>query len=55
MPTLHWLTRDEDIHAVQKIAYRLLESVSDLSAGKSEIGNMLIRGGNPDADCWPTP
>ncbi len=48
MPTLHWLTGDDDTHAVQKISYRLLEAVSDLATGKSDTGNMLIRGGNPD-------
>ncbi len=41
MPTLHWLTRDEGIHAVQKVSYRLLDEVSDLSAGESDTGNML--------------
>lgn len=33
MPTLHWLTRDEDIRAASRAPYRLLEEVPDLSAG----------------------
>ena len=41
MPTLHWLTRDEGIHAVQKVPYGLLDEVSNLSAGESGTGNML--------------
>ncbi len=49
MPILHWLTRDEDIHATRKVPYRLLEEVSDLSAGELDAGNMLIQGDNLDA------
>ncbi len=41
MPTLHWLTRDEDIYKALKVPYRLLEESSDLSAGESDTGNML--------------
>ena len=38
MPTLHWLTRDEDPRAASRVPYRLLEEVSDLSAvGHSKI------------------
>ena len=49
MPILHWLTRDEDIHATRTVPYRLLEEVSDLSAGELDAGNMLIQGDNLDA------
>ena len=49
MPILHWLTRDEVIHATRKVPYRLLEEVSDLSAGEPDAGNMLIQGDNLDA------
>ena len=28
MPTLHWLTRDADIHAAARVPYRLLEEAS---------------------------
>ena len=44
MPTLHWLTRDTDIHAVARVSYRLLEETPDLSTG-----NMLIQGDNLEA------
>jgi hypothetical protein len=46
MPTLHWLTRDNDLSAAEKIPYRLLEEVPDLGAGDRENGNMLIQGDN---------
>ena len=46
MPTLHWLTRDEDLRTVSRVPYRPLEEASDLSAGESDAGNMLIQGDN---------
>ena len=46
MPTLHWLTRDTDIHAAARVSYRLLEEAPDLSAGDLDAGNMLIQGDN---------
>ena len=46
MPTLNWLTRDEDVRAAQHVPYRLLEETSDLSAGEADAGNMLIQGNN---------
>ncbi len=49
MPTLHWLTRDTDIHAAARVPYRLLEEASDLSAGDPDAGNMLIQGDNLEA------
>ncbi len=49
MPTLHWLTRDEDLRAAQKVPYRLLEEASDLSYGDKDAGNMLIQGDNLEA------
>lgn len=49
MPILSWLTRDEDIRSAQRLPYRLLEEVSDLSAGDLGSGNMLIQGDNMDA------
>ena len=49
MPILNWLTRDEDIRAAQRVPYRLLEEVPDLSAGDRDSGNMLIQGDNLDA------
>jgi adenine-specific DNA-methyltransferase len=49
MPILHWLTRDEDIRTAQKVPYRLLEEVPELSAGDGKAGNMLIQGDNLEA------
>lgn len=49
MPTLHWLTRDEDIQQARRAPYRLLEVVPELSAGDPNTGNMLIQGDNLEA------
>ncbi len=49
MPTLNWLTREEDIGAAGRVPYRLLEEVSELSAGDRNVGNMLIQGDNLEA------
>ncbi|MBL0372616.1 site-specific DNA-methyltransferase [Rhizobium sp. KVB221] len=49
MPTLRWLTRDDDIRAGESVPYRLLEEVPDLGCGDRDTGNMLIRGDNLDA------
>ena len=49
MPTLHWLTRDEDLRTAARVPYRLLEEAPDLSAGEAEAGNMLIQGDNLEA------
>ena len=34
MPTLHWLTRDEDLRTASRVPYRLLEEAPNLSAGE---------------------
>ena len=49
MPTLNWLTREEDIGAAGRVPYRLLEEVPELSAGDRGTGNMLIQGDNLEA------
>ncbi|MCZ4352948.1 site-specific DNA-methyltransferase [Roseovarius aestuarii] len=49
MPTLRWLTRDDDVRAAEKVPYRLLEEVSELSYGARDAGNMLIQGDNLEA------
>ena len=49
MPTLHWLTRDEDLRAASRVPYRLLEEAPDLSAGDPNADNMLIQGDNLEA------
>ena len=46
MPTLTWLTRNEDIHAANHVAYRLLEEVRECSYGDGNTGNMLFQGDN---------
>lgn len=49
MPTLRWLTRDDDVRAAEKVPYRLLEEVPELGYGDRNAGNMLIQGDNLDA------
>ena len=49
MPTLHWLTRDADIHTAAHVPYRLLEEAPDLSTGDLDAANMLIQGDNLEA------
>ena len=49
MPTLHWLTRDEDVRTASRTPYRLLEAVRDHSAGDPDSGNLLIQGDNLDS------
>jgi adenine-specific DNA-methyltransferase len=49
MPTLDWLTRDEDLKRTGQVPYRLLEADPALSAGDSSSGNMLIQGDNLEA------
>ena len=49
MPTLRWLTRDEDVRAAERVPYRLLEEDLALGYGDPDAGNMLIQGDNLDA------
>ena len=49
MPTLHWLTRDEDLKVAKAVPYRLLEEVPSLRAGDPSTGNLLIQGDNLEA------
>ena len=49
MPTLNWLTRDNDLRAAARVPYRLLEEAPELSAGEPDVGNMLIQGDNLEA------
>ena len=49
MPTLQWLTRDEDTRAAQTVPYRLLDEVPKLGYGDKNAGNMLIQGDNLEA------
>lgn len=49
MPTLRWLTRDDDVRGAEKVPYRLLEEVPSLGYGDRDAGNMLIQGDNLEA------
>ena len=49
MPSLTWLTRDEDLKRAAAVPYRLLEAEPALSHGDPAAGNMLIQGDNLDA------
>ena len=49
MPTLNWLTRDEDLRAAGRVPYRLLEEDAALSGGDHDSGNMLVQGDNLEA------
>jgi hypothetical protein len=48
MPLLHWLTRDEDLRPADRVPYRLLNEVPDLSAGEGDEG-LLVQGNNLEA------
>lgn len=49
MPLLDWLNKSDAVRTVQKVPYRLLEAVPELSAGDTDTGNMLIQGDNLQA------
>ncbi len=49
MPTLHWLTRNDDTRAAQRVPYRLLEEIREHSVVAPDTGNMLIQGDNLEA------
>jgi len=49
MPTLEWLTREEDLKRASRVPYRLLEADPTMSYGDPASGNMLIQGDNLDA------
>ncbi|MDF3905616.1 hypothetical protein [Paracoccus sp. AS002] len=51
MPTLRWLTRDDDVRAADRVPYRLLEEVPELGYGDRDTGNMLIQGDNLEGLC----
>ena len=49
MPTLNWLTPEQDIGAAGRVPYRLLEKVPELSARNRDARNMLTQGTNLEA------
>ena len=46
MPLLNWLNKDEAVQAGDKVPYRLLEAVPELTYGDVNTENMLIQGDN---------
>ncbi|NDK36825.1 site-specific DNA-methyltransferase [Rhodovulum sulfidophilum] len=48
MPLLNWLTRDEDLKAADRVPYRLLDEVPELSRGEGAEG-LLVQGDNLEA------
>ena len=49
MPLLDWLNKPDAVRTVQKVPYRLLEAVPELSVGDPNTENMLIQGDNLQA------
>jgi len=50
VPTLRWLTRDDDLNAASRAKYRLLQEVPELGGGdKDNSENMIIQGDNLEA------
>ena len=49
MPILDWPTREKDVQASRNASLRLLEAVSSLSFGNSEVDNILVQGDNLEA------
>jgi adenine-specific DNA-methyltransferase len=49
MPTLSWLTRDDDLKTAARAPYRLLTEDPSLGYGDPDTSNMLIQGDNLEA------
>ena len=49
MPTLHWLSREEDLKAAAETEYRLLIEDEGLSYGDPDSGNVIVQGDNLSA------
>ena len=49
MPTLNWLSRENDLKTSRIAPYRLLEVAPELSYGEAATDNMLIQGDNLEA------
>lgn len=49
MPTLNWLSRNEDLKSASQTDYCLLEEAPEWGAGDKDTGNMLIQGDNLQA------
>ena len=48
MPLLDWLTRDDDLRAADRVPYRILDEVPELSDGDGDQG-LLVQGDNLEA------
>jgi adenine-specific DNA-methyltransferase len=49
MPTLNWLSREENLKTAAKTEYRLLEEVQKYSYGDPDSGNLIVQGDNLEA------
>ena len=49
MPTLDWATRKADMAAADRVPYRLLDDVPDLSAGTGDPSGLLVQCDNLEA------
>jgi adenine-specific DNA-methyltransferase len=49
MPTLNWLSREDDLKTAAKTEYRLLEDVQKYSYGDPDSGNLIVQGDNLEA------
>jgi adenine-specific DNA-methyltransferase len=49
MPTLHWLTREQDLKAAAGTPYRLLVEQEEYSYGNPDSGNLVVQGDNLEA------
>jgi len=49
MPTLHWLSREQDLKAAAKAEYRLLVEDEKYSYGDPDSGNLIVQGDNLEA------
>jgi adenine-specific DNA-methyltransferase len=49
MPTLNWLTREQDLKAAANAEYRLLVEEEQYSCGDPDTGNIIVQGDNLEA------
>jgi adenine-specific DNA-methyltransferase len=49
MPTLNWLTREQDLKAAANAEYRLLVEDEQYSCGDPDTGNIIVQGDNLEA------
>ena len=46
MPTLNWIGKEAVVKHHKEVPYRLLETVSELSCGDADSGNLIVQGDN---------